>query len=169
MIRVPRRDELERLRAIEVAAGALFAGIGMDDIAAHEPASTDELDRYRIDGRAFCCEVDGVVAGYALVDVVDGAGHLEQLSVDPAFGRRGLGRALVEHVCAWARRSGFDSVTLTTFRDVPWNAPYYARLGFVVLEADGLGPELRRLVAEEAAHGLDPAARVCMHRPLSEL
>jgi len=145
----------------------------MDDIAGDEPASVEELDRYRADGRAFVA-VDGAdqPVGYALVDVVDGGAHLEQLSVEPSAGRRGHGRALVEHVCAWARAKGMGSVTLTTFRDVAWNAPYYARLGFEVLEAGDLGPELQRLVAEEAAHGLDPSQRVCMRRrslPLAEL
>jgi hypothetical protein len=31
---------------------------------------------------------------------------------------------------AWAQRHGLAALTLTTFTDVPWNMPYYERLGF---------------------------------------
>jgi hypothetical protein len=57
---------------------------------------------------------------------------------------------------------GDDLVTLTTFRDVPWNAPYYERIGYRALREDEIGPELRALMAREAGHGLDPALRVAM-------
>jgi GNAT superfamily N-acetyltransferase len=165
-IRAPRPDELEALRTIERAAGNTFRAVGMDDIAEHEPAAAEELAAYLEAGRAWVvCEED-VPVGYALVDVVDEEAHLEQLSVRPESGRRGLGAALLGHVCRWARDKGFGAVTLTTFEHVPWNAPYYGRHGFRVLADDELGPELRRQRAQEAAHGLDPALRVCMRREL---
>jgi len=116
------------------------------------------------------------VAGYVLVDVLDRPGaspgsgrsaHIEQVSVDPAFARRGLGRRLIEHVAAEGRRWGIDALTLTTFRDVPWNGPYYERCGFRVLADGELGPDLRRVRDAETTHGLDPAARVCMRRELA--
>ncbi len=65
--------------------------------------------------------------------VVDGEGLLDEVAVAPAHGRRGIGRALVDEVVAWAAAGGFPSVTLATFRDVPWNAPYYEKLGFEVV------------------------------------
>lgn len=58
-------------------------------------------------------------------------------------------------------------MTLTTFRDVPWNAPFYARAGFRELAAAELSPELAELVREEAARGLDPERRVVMRCPLA--
>ena len=73
--------------------------------------------------------------------------------------------ALIDHVAAWAADHGLRAVTLTTFRHVPGNAPYYGRLGVEVLTDIGL--ELAARVDEETAHGLDPALRVCMRRPLS--
>ena len=102
-----------------------------------------------------------------LVDVVDGAAHIEQVSVDPAFARRGLGKQLIDHVASVAKAEGRPAVTLTTFRDVPWNAPYYRRCGFRDLAEPELGPELRQLRDTESAHGLDPALRVCMRRDLA--
>jgi GNAT superfamily N-acetyltransferase len=164
-IRAPRTDELEQLREIERAAGVLFAEIGFEEVAADEPASVETLAEYVLDDRAWLIADDNdVPIGYTVVDVVDGLAHLEQLSVLPDRGRQGLGAALLEHVCDWATRHRFAAVTLTTFTEVPWNAPFYAKHGFRVMNDSEVGPELRELQALEAAHGLDPAQRVCMRR-----
>jgi GNAT superfamily N-acetyltransferase len=165
-IRPPDVGELETLRDVERAAGAMFVDVGMPEIAADEPFSIDELTSYLDHGRIWVA-IEGVnIVGYALVDIVDGTAHLEQLSVDPQHGRRGHGAALLEHVYVWARDNGHDAVTLTTFEHVEWNAPYYARKGFSVMSEDELGPELQRLRDEETAHGLDPTIRVVMRRDL---
>lgn len=180
MIRAPRPDELERLRAIERSAGRAFLGVGMPEIAADEPLPVAVLERYRASGSAWVATVDegapgGVIAAYLIVDTLDRPGpgegpgrsaHIEQVSVDPAFAGRRLGARLIEHVADEARRHGLDAVTLTTFRDVPWNAPYYERCGFRILTDDELGPGLRRVRALETDHGLDPDRRVCMRREL---
>jgi len=88
--------------------------------------------------------------------------HLEEIDVHPSHGRRGLGRALVRAVCDWAIVSGYVMLTLTTFRDVPWNLPFYARLGFVEISCETLRPELAAVVCEEAHRGLDPHTRAVM-------
>jgi GNAT superfamily N-acetyltransferase len=111
---------------------------------------------------------DGEPVGFALVEIVDGQPHLEEIDVDPAHGRRGLGRALLEAVLGWARGAGFGALTLTTFRDFPWNTPFYERMGFRALAPHEIGPGLAEVVREEAARGLDPATRVTMRRALDE-
>jgi GNAT superfamily N-acetyltransferase len=187
VIRPPRPDELERLRAIERSAGRAFLDVGMPEIAADEPLPVAVLERYRASGRAWVAVVDdgatgppgvgpdGVAVAYVIIDTVDRPGpgdgparsvHVEQVSVDPAFTGRRLGARLLDHVAVEARRLGVDAVTLTSFRDVPWNAPYYERCGFRSLTEEELGPGLRRVRAQEAEHGLDPARRVCMRREL---
>jgi GNAT superfamily N-acetyltransferase len=163
-IRPPREDELELLRDIEWAAGTLFNDVDLPDIADAEPASVEELAVYVADARAWVSTEDDVPVGYAIVDVVDGLAHLEQLSVVPDHGRRGHGAALLAHIAAWAHQNGYAAVTLTTFTDIPFNAPYYAKNGYTVIADADLGPELRALRNLEAEHGLDPALRVCMRR-----
>jgi GNAT superfamily N-acetyltransferase len=164
VIRAPVADELALLREIERAAGVMFARVGLDDVAAHEPATIGELAEYLRDGRVWILAVDDTPVGYALLDLVDENAHLEQLSVLPEHGQRGLGSMLLEHVCAWAAAEGFPAVTLTTFSHVNWNQPFYEHRGFRVLAEREIGPELRALRDEETAHGLDPALRVCMRR-----
>jgi predicted N-acetyltransferase YhbS len=164
-IRAPRPDELERLRDIERRAGALFADVGLADVAAHEPESLEALSEYlRAERVWLVADAHDVPVAYALVDAVDGDAHLEQLSVVPELGRQGLGTALVEHTCTWAEMQGYAAVTLTTFKDVPWNAPFYAKLGFAPMTDAEIGPQLRALCEHEAEQGLDPDQRVCMRR-----
>jgi GNAT superfamily N-acetyltransferase len=102
--------------------------------------------------------------GFARLEVVDGQAHLEQLAVHPDQARRGLGTALVQAAVTWAGEQGFTSMTLTTFRDVAWNGPFYARLGFVEVDT-AESPELAGHREHERVLGLDEkSARVAMRR-----
>ncbi|MGW2400128.1 GNAT family N-acetyltransferase [Kitasatospora sp. NPDC001664] len=167
-IRDARPEELPLLQEIEVAAGCLFADVGMDEVASDEPFPLDRLERYRAAGLAWVAtdpEDDRPVA-YLLAEHVDGNLHVEQVSVHPSHARRGLGRALIEHAAARATTEGLPALTLTTFTEVPWNAPYYTRCGFHPLPDADLTPGQRAIRAEEAAHGLDRWPRQVMIRPL---
>jgi ribosomal protein S18 acetylase RimI-like enzyme len=158
VIRVCDASELERLQVIEESAGRCFVRVGMAEIAEDEPPAVEELERYRKDGRLLVTGKPAVA--YLMWDLVDGAAHVEQVSVHADAARRGLGRALIDRVQVG---SGL-AVTLTTFRDVAWNAPYYERIGFRVLSPDEVTPGLARVRAREVAHGLDRWPRVCMRR-----
>ena len=154
------------MQEIEIAAGRLFAEIGMHDVAEDGAHETDVLAGYVAGGRAWVAERDETVCGYALADVLDGAAHLEQVTVNPDHGRQGIGGRLIEAVADWARGRGSETLTLLTFRDVAWNGPYYRRLGFVELPDTALGPELAALRAHEAELGLDVSVRGAMRRTL---
>ena len=166
-IRPARSDDLAVLVEIERAAGDLFRQLDPDLLADHDPGSVEELLPYANDCRAFVSvDAHDRPVGYLLVDLVDGAAHIEQVSVHPDHARQGIGRTLIERADVWARERDLRSLTLTTYVDVPWNAPYYARCGFRVLAESELGPELRATRDHEATLGLDPALRVCMRRDL---
>lgn len=92
------------------------------------------------------------VVGFVHVLQFDGHAHLEQLSVHPTYGRRGIGRQLVDAAMAEARERGHSQITLRTYTDVPWNAPFYASCGFVPSEPDS--PSLRSLIQTETELGL---------------
>lgn len=155
------------MQAAEIAAGRLFAEIGMQDVADDGAHETGVLDGYVRGHRAWVAERGGIVCAYALADVVDGAGHLEQVTVHPDQGRQGIGRLLIDTVAAWACARGYTALTLMTFRDVPWNGPYYRRLGFEDVPEAELGPGLRQLRANEVAHGLDISIRGAMRRRIA--
>jgi GNAT superfamily N-acetyltransferase len=158
-IREADPSEFGLLRQIEDSADDMFTAIGIGPFAALEE------DNHL--GRAAVVLVSGRPAhGFACVDIVDGVAHLWQLSVVPSFGRQGIGRALVQAVCDWASSKGYAAVTLTTFRDVPWNAPFYSRLGFRVM--DELPPGLQAIRDHEAEIGDDDfGPRVAMRKDLA--
>lgn len=166
-IRAARDSDLPVMQDIERAAGSWFREIGMPEIAEDEPLPLEELARYRRDSHAWVATNDAdVPAAYLIADVIDAGMHIEQVSVHPRAARRKIGRMLLEHAAAYAAASGFGALTLTTFAEVPWNAPYYARCGFRVLDDSELSPGMRTVRDREVAHGLHRWPRVCMRRDL---
>ena len=167
MIREVRADELTLLRAIETAAGEVFRELGMDEIADDAPLAVEELAAYQGDGRAWV-SVDGAdrPIAYLLMQRVDDSAHVEQISVHPDHARRGRGKALIDVAGQWSYEQGLTGLTLTTFEDVPWNAPYYRRLGFRILQDDEIPEGLRAIRRQETQFGLDRWPRVAMRNDL---
>ena len=100
--------------------------------------------------------------GYCFVRLIETSPHIEEVSVHPEHGRRGLGRRLIDAALDWARVAGHRRITLTTFRDLPWNGPFYERVGFVPLSDAEIGPELRERIRHEDEEGLPSALRLAM-------
>lgn len=165
-LRSARPEDLPLLQEIERAAGEPFRALGMAAVADDDPPPLETLEAYQAAGRARVAERAGRPVAYLVWDEVDGAAHVEQVTVHPDAARRGLGRALIEELAADATARGVPALTLTTFTDVPWNAPYYVRLGFRVLADTELTDGLRAIRRAEADHGLDRWPRVCMRRDL---
>jgi GNAT superfamily N-acetyltransferase len=167
-VRPSRPEDGPMLQAVEILAGERFREVGLDAVADHEPSDVSTLAAYADAGRSWVAvdEKDRPI-GYAIVDVVDRQAHLEQISVHPERQGEGVARALLERARSWAQGTGYSTMTLTTFTDVPWNRPLYEHLGFRVLGDREIGPELGRILLDEAAHGLDPATRVAMSLDLS--
>ncbi|MFI6285149.1 GNAT family N-acetyltransferase [Streptomyces sp. NPDC051018] len=166
-IRPAEAAELPLLQDIERAAGEPFRDLGMAEIADDEPPALDLLEGYRRAGRAWVSvDGDGPPLAYLIHDTVDGAAHVEQISVHPAAAHRRLGSGLIDHLASRAASDGLAALTLTTFAEVPWNAPYYTRLGFRTLGESELTEGLREIRRTEKEHGLDRWPRVCMRREL---
>jgi GNAT superfamily N-acetyltransferase len=109
---------------------------------------------------------DGQLTGFVRAVDIDQHMHIEELSVSQAFQGQGIGRALVAAVIEQARAMQLNSVTLTTFRDLPWNAPFYQRLGFVELAHAHTDRHLRDALQAEIACGFPPERRCAMRLPL---
>jgi GNAT superfamily N-acetyltransferase len=150
---------------MDLDAGLVFRDIGMPEVAEFEPRSVEELEESRQAGGLWVAAgEDDAPASFLMTIPVDGCLHVEQLSVDMGSARRGLGRTLLEHAARRAAADGLPALTLTTFTHVPWNAPYYARLGFRTLDDAEVTPGLRAIRQREAEIGLDRWPRVCMRR-----
>src|SRR5215472_4576800 len=145
----------------------MFGDHGMSEIAEHhwwpQPVLADRQGAGWLWVAAD--ETDAPVA-FLMADLVDGCLHVEQVSVHPGSARRGLGRRLLDHAARLAAADGLPALTLTAFAHVPWNAPYYARCGFGVLDDAELTPGLRAIRQRKAAVGRDRWPRVCMRRDL---
>ena len=155
-----------RLREIEREAGEQFRTVGMADVADHDPFTVEELHAYAAGGRSWVAAEGVHIVGYVVIDCVGRAAHIEQVSVVPEAQGRGIGRLLVDRVREWAVENGLSALTLTSFREVSWNAPLYAHLGFRILAEGELTSELRAIREHEADQGLDHAQRVCMQLDL---
>jgi GNAT superfamily N-acetyltransferase len=163
-VRQARPEDVGRLQAIQLAAGNAFRDVGMPSVADSPPLPTESLTGYRRAGRAWVAadEYDEPV-GFVVADVVDDRAHIEQVSVHPAHAGRRIGAMLLDHVADWATGQHLTGLTLITFRGVPWNAPYYERLGFRELAETEVSPEL---ASRKTAEGGNLSARVCMLREL---
>jgi GNAT superfamily N-acetyltransferase len=173
-VRVPVRielaeaEDLPKLTDVERAANRLFVERGVPGVLVDDVTPLVEFAEAWEAGLLWVARnKGGEPIGFALLCLVDGQPHIEEIDVDPTFGRRGIGRALLETALAWARGAGHRAVTLTTFRDIPWNAPFYESAGFRPLGALEVGPGLAAIVRDETARGLDPGQRLAMRRELA--
>jgi GNAT superfamily N-acetyltransferase len=167
LLRPAAREDLAALREIERAAVQQFRDHGLDHVADMEPAPVEVLASYSDDNRAWVAvDESGQLIGYILVSIIDAGGHIEVVSVAPAHQGQGVGRALIEQVERWAISMNLSALTLTTFRQIPWNRPLYEHLGFRVLSQKEISKDLQRIRDAETSQGLDPDLRVAMRLAL---
>lgn len=155
-------DEASMLR-VEVAARKLLLDQGID-LESLEPA--DERIGWDLAYVAYVAEEANLIVGMVRLTALDPSTlALDQLSVDPAYGRRGIGRALLEAAVTAGRAAGYSVIGFTTFRDVAFNAPFYVSMGCVEDPEPHPGLAARRKVEESV--GLDAlGARTVMRLPL---
>ncbi|MCZ2403884.1 GNAT family N-acetyltransferase [Paenarthrobacter sp. Z7-10] len=161
-IRPAALAELSLLPAIEAESDTLLTALDVLPLTAVLPPGAGVAE--------FSAALHILVAGrppvaFARLEELDGQAHLEQLSVHPDWARQGIGRALVHAAVAWARESGYRVLTLSTFADVRFNAPFYMSCGFVAVTSPG--PELQEVSRREVELGLDKLGpRVLLQRIL---
>lgn len=169
-IRAAEQRDLPRLAPLEQRAGERFRESAHPYAADLPSFDPDELARLQGSGSVWVAvdERDEPV-GFAIAGWLGPLAYLHELDVDLAFGRRGLGRALVRRVAVWAGELGCDRLWLSTFVDVPYNAPFYARLGFEIVPLHAYDDVLSAQRARDAAQGLRLDSRVIMCAPLTAL
>lgn len=160
-----RAEEVELIQAIELAAAARYAGIGMAKVAASDPIPLSVLAaRVASRGLVVAATADGAPVGFIVFRPLDGAAYIEEVDVLPAHAGRRIGAALLDEASRRAATLDLAALTLSTFRHVPWNGPYYRRLGFVEIAAGELSPGLIAVRVDNIARGLDETQRLFMRR-----
>lgn len=156
LIRPAVAEDAEVLHAIETQADALL----ISSLGAPEwPPAGDGGARLAAAGFVLVLEDPSGSSPVGFVHVLDADGHahLEQLSVLPSSTRQGFGRRLVGAALDAARERGYTRMTLRTYAEIPWNAPFYSSCGF--LESIPETPFQRGLVDTETSLGLDRYGR----------
>jgi GNAT superfamily N-acetyltransferase len=149
-IREVRPGEFAQLREIELQADKMFEEVGIG------PFQNSDAQNH-LDVAALVLAAEEPPVGFICVEVVEGIAHIWQLAVLPGSQGRGLGSALIAAVCGWAISEGIPAVTLTTYRDIPWNGPFYRRRGFQPIEH--LSPGLTAIRNHERDVGDDDFGR----------
>jgi GNAT superfamily N-acetyltransferase len=166
-IRSAQLDDLVKLTEIERAAANLFCDTPYAFLVDAEPLSIDFITQQFRSGRVWVAvDNDNICMGFAIANNVDGNAYLQEIDVHPNYGRRGIGRALIERVCLWAKSQNYDKIFLSTFLDIEWNAPFYLKSGFQILADDKLTIGCQQIRQKEAEAGLSIDRRGILYREL---
>jgi GNAT superfamily N-acetyltransferase len=162
-IRRARMEDAALLPDVERSAGKAFLSLPeLAWIASDDVQSAERHLELIAGGYAWIAVEKEAPIGFISAEKADDALHIWELAVHADFQGRGIGRTLLERVVETARADGFGAVTLTTFRGVAWNEPFYRKLGFRILSATGLSQRIKDILDAEATHGLPRDKRCAM-------
>ncbi len=158
-------EDIAALIVIDKAASALFVPTGLirpEMLDDHVPP--DAFEAAIISDHVFAArDADGRPVGFILTSQRGNSLYLDQVSVHPEHGRKGLGTALVIRILREAEDRRLPDVILSTFRDLPWNGPFYISLGFRELPRSKLEPYMLEIEDAQRPH-MDVSARCFMRR-----
>ena len=164
-IRLAGLEDAEALPAIERSAGEAFRRI--PELAWIADGDDLPVERHRQWIEQGTCWIaldeQNHPIGFLSAEVFSRELHIWELSVRQEQQGRGLGRRLIQRAIEEAKVRGLAAVTLTTFRDITWNEPFYARLGFRTLDNEEAGSRLTAALRREVDHGM-PRERRCAMR-----
>ncbi|MEX0342556.1 MAG: GNAT family N-acetyltransferase [Erythrobacter sp.] len=162
-IRLARPEDAEHLPEIERAAAVLFAKD--PDCAEFDLEEVWSAQEHRsLIGKGHClvAEIEARIVGFLATQPFGRELHIWEMDVHPDAQGRGIGAVMLRACLVDARNAGSRAVTLTTFRDLPWNGPFYSRIGFVEVEDLTAHPRLAGEIDAEIAAGLPAERRVAM-------
>lgn len=163
-IRIAHVEELPQLSQIERLAARLFLNTPYSFLVDADPLPLDFVQQGFQAGQVWVAIAqDELVVGYAIAREVDNTLYLQQIDVIPEYGRRGIGTALITTIRDWAKHHGYCTLSLSTFRDIPWNAPFYTKLGFAAVDEAELTVGFQQIRREEFETGLPISDRVIMY------
>jgi predicted N-acetyltransferase YhbS len=165
--RLAAPPDANAIRSIEFEAGQRFARIGMTGIA-DAPPMAQEFVKRKIEAREIIVAVErgGMCVAFVMFEPQPAHFYVQELDVLTSHAGQRIGAALLEQVAQRARAQQVMQLVLSTFREVPWNAPYYRRLGFRDMNEADLDAALIARREAHIARGLDESKRLFMRRDL---
>jgi len=166
-IRKARFSDIPFLGPVERSAAELFRSASLDflvDGSTVDPkALAAMIDTHHL---WVACDFMDYPIGFCGGEYIEGNFHLVEISVAQDFQGKGVGSALMERMEADVRREGFHALTLTTYRSLAWNGPWYERMGFVEANPVEMGRTYLEILESERQHGFDMSARCLMWKIL---
>ncbi len=164
-IRLARREDAGALPAIERSGAELLGGYpGIEGIDPDRVMTSAQYRALIAKGHSLVATVANRVVGFLVSEPCGRELHIREMDVASQWRRQGIGAILIRACGIDAVNAGFAALTLTTFRDVPWNAPFYARLGFVEVAEPEEHSRLNTELVKEDLAGLRREQRVAMIR-----
>jgi GNAT superfamily N-acetyltransferase len=169
-IRLTKTEDITLLPDIEYSAGESFRDLpNLAWIADDDTMSSDTHLKYVIKGTSWVAESDDQIVGFLCAESAARDLHIWLLAVRREWQGKGIGRRLMKTVIEHAHHNEFISVTLTTFREVPWNEPFYRSLGFEIVDREKMDPRLQEILHAEIQHGLPGVLRCAMRLLVSPI
>lgn len=165
-IRIANKEDFTFLPGIEKDAGTLFSDFGLEEISTADPLSEKFYRELPRGSLVLVATSSAAIVGFSVGMIVDGQAYLREVSVKRSHARQGIGKRLVDSVIQWAVEHNYCVLTLTTYRDLPFNGPFYEKSGFRVFEPNDRWPELRAIREKEKRSGLEICPRVAMRLEL---
>ena len=168
IIRKTKLSDIEHLPLLERSAGSAFKSLpSLAWIADDSIMSAEEHKSLLATGLSWVAlePSSQTICGFINAEIIEGEFYIGEVSVSETYQKKGIGSKLLKAALTQAKSLGLSTATLITFIDVPWNAPYYQRLGFVILTTDTLPQYLERKLQAEKSAGL-PLDRRCAMRKI---
>lgn len=169
IIRKTQLSDIDYLGDVERSASAAFKSIpDLAWIAETDVISAEEHSQF-VDAESSWVAIESKshdLSGFILTEIIDRDMYIAEVSVSAVHQKKGLGTQLLKRAFTEATALGIEAAILTTFIDVPWNAPYYKRLGFAILSDDDMPAYLAQKLGEEEASGLHVQKRCAMRKAL---
>ena len=166
-IRRAQSWDLPLLEYVERSAAEIFRTVNLGFLADGETLAPEVLEAmYQADHLWVATNRFDQPIGFIGGEYLSGNFHIVEISVAREFQGKGIGKALMTAMVEHVSREGYKSVTLTTYRNLGFNGPWYSRLGFFEVNPHDMGREYLDILASEAQHGLDVRSRCVMRKIL---
>lgn len=154
-IRAAIVEDIPFLARIEQAAASRFPVGSIPDYIRADAMTVDMLQAALLARHLWVAvDVENIRVGFAVLQCIGALALLAEIDVLPEHGRKGVGRALIGAVVHRARAEHYNTLYLTTFAHIAWNAPFYEGLGFVAVPETELPTVMLTILAEEGERGL---------------